>query len=173
VQPSGLSQHPADQLIRELLATGREATTAEIDQIAERLGTAPFDGRVVPVSLRHRGLAYQGRTLGGREATLWLHLTLRVVYDEQWAPGTTVAEYLSALREAIRAPSARLVIYTRRGGRIASILTPNAIPAHRLGAKPETWVCVVYAVDRGTILSGYQASSPRAVSIPGDARWLK
>lgn len=173
VQPGGVSQHPTDQLIRDLLSTQRATATAEIDQIVERLATAPFDARIVPVPTKHRGLTYQGRTLARRETALWLHLTLRVVYDAQWIVGTSAAEYLADLRGAVRSPSARLLVYARRGGAVAAVLAPNVIPAHRLGTQPQGWVCVVYAPDRGTIISGYQASGPQAVSMPGDARWLK
>jgi hypothetical protein len=39
----GLSQHPVDQLIRELIAAARPATPAEAQHILDHLATAPFD----------------------------------------------------------------------------------------------------------------------------------
>ena len=59
----GISQHRVDQLIRELIRRGRAATADEIEQIIERMATAPFDERVVPVPTRLRGLSYHGRML--------------------------------------------------------------------------------------------------------------
>lgn len=50
-----------------------------------------------------------------REESLFYHLAKRV--DEgQWAEGITGEEYLEDLRSAAQDPSARLVLYTLRGG---------------------------------------------------------
>jgi hypothetical protein len=37
-----LSQHPADQLIRELIHTGRPATKDEVEAIIERMATIRY-----------------------------------------------------------------------------------------------------------------------------------
>jgi hypothetical protein len=150
------NQHPIDLLIRELIASGRRATQEEI----------------VPVNRQYRGLTYQGRTLGNREHSLFMHLTVRVVGDQQWVAGTTEDEYVSDLRAAVWDPLARLLIYRRHGGAIAAVLTPNFLPLYRRGIRPEEFIFVVYSADRSRIVSGYQASGIEAISIPGDARWL-
>jgi hypothetical protein len=173
VQSGGIGQHPVDQLIRELVTSGRPATADEVQQILDRLATAPFDPRVLPVRPRHQSLAYQGRTLGSHAPALFLHLTLRVVEDQQWALGTTESEYLTDLRSAPATAGARLLVYHRRGGAVAAVLAANLLASSRLGPAPEPWLYVVYSADRGTILSGYQASGVQALSIPEDARWLK
>lgn len=67
----------------------------------------------------------------------------------------------------------RLAIYERRGGNISVAFAPNTIPEERRGPRAQPYVFVVYSVDRGNIVSGYQASSLEAVDIPKDAVWLK
>lgn len=110
-----------------------------------------------------------------RADSLTYHLVKRVVDERQWAPGTTAARYIADLRRAIRHPSSRLTIYTRRGGHIAATIVPTSavIPAaHRAsGSQPE--LLVVYSADRGIILSGYQVSSLMQAGIPEEALWLK
>ncbi|HET7037316.1 MAG TPA: hypothetical protein VFI42_16645 [Thermomicrobiaceae bacterium] len=170
---SRLSRHPTDLLIRELIATKRAATEAEIDAIIERMATAPFNQQVVRVPTRIRGVSYQGQTLGTQADSLFLHLVRRVVEDQQWALGTTEQEYLADLRAAIRDPAARLLVYERQGGPIAVILAPSNVPPSRRGPTALPLFVVVYSADHGSLISGYLASSQVAVNVPGDARWLR
>jgi hypothetical protein len=170
---SGHSQHPADRLLRDLIQTGRSATPPEIAESFSRMATAPFITRQVPVPAQYRGLTYQGRALGAREPSLFLHLVERVVVDEQWVPGTTAGEYLADLRSAIEHADARLLVYQRRGDNVAAVFAPNVVPPGRLGRQPQPWLYVVYSADYGTITSGYQASGLQAISMPSNARWLK
>ena len=175
VGPGGPSQHPADQLIRELLATGRPATPTEVDQILERIATVPFDPRILRVPLPLQGVTHLGRTLGTREAALDIHLVQRVIGDEQWPLGTTAAHYLTDIQQAVMAAAARLLVYERRGGSMAATLTAieEVLPQARRGSRALPWCFVVYSADRGTITSGYQATGTQTPSIPGDARWLR
>jgi hypothetical protein len=107
-----LSQRPVDRLIREIIATRRPVQADEIDQVVERIATAPFDPEpAAPVRMKHRGMTYQGHTLGARASALTYHLVKRVVDDGQWAFGTTSAEYLADLREAARIQDGRLGRY--------------------------------------------------------------
>ena len=68
-------EHPADRLIREMIATRRRATPEEVAAIVARMANAPFDRRIVPVRVVERGVAYQGHSLGAREDSLRYHLT--------------------------------------------------------------------------------------------------
>jgi hypothetical protein len=97
----------------------------------------------------------------------------RVLVEEQWIEGTTAAKYLADLREAVRSPDARLVVYRRRGGPLAAVLAPNTVPVLRRGPKPQPFLYVVYSADRGIIVSGYQASGLAEINVPAGARWLK
>jgi len=168
----GPSPNPTDRFIRDLVDTRRPATAAEIEQILQRLETAIFDRRMRPVPAALRGRVYRGHVAGAREPALYIHLLQRVLGDQQWAHGTTEAEYLADLRQGVRATGSRLVIYHARAGAIALTFGPNSVPAARQGAKAQPWLVVVYSADRGTLISGYQASGLPAVRISGDAQWL-
>jgi hypothetical protein len=161
-----------DQLIRELIGS-RVATPRDVESIIERMATAPFDSRPIRVPVRYRGLTYRGRALSEREESLFYHLVKRVLIEEQWSDGTTAAEYLADLRQAVRSPDARLLVYRRRGGPTAAVLAPNLVPTDRRGPKPQPFLYVVYSADRSIIVSGYQASGLAEISVPADARWLK
>jgi hypothetical protein len=168
------SQHPVDRLIRELIATRRAPEPLETAAIVDRIATAPFDSQtVVPVRMKHRGLTYQGEVLGARASTLTYHLVKRVIDDEQWAFGTTAAEYLADLRQAARSLDVSVLVYERRGGCMAATISPNRIPAVRRGLNALPWMLVVLSADRGMIVSGYQTSSDRLTNIPEDALWLR
>lgn len=170
-----VSQHPVDTLIRDLIRTRRAASDDEIVRIIDRMATAPFDQRLVPVPMKLRGITYQGHTLGARADSLTYHLLKRVVDERQWAIGTTAAQYVADIGRAIRHPSARLTVYERRGGYMAATLTPTtaAIPVARRASGSLPALLVVYSADRGSILSGYHASGVTQTGIPEEALWLK
>ena len=171
-----LSPHPVDRLIRELIRTGRAATEDEVAQIVDRIATAPFNPHQATVDEIDRGRPFLGRTLRAVEESLFYHLYKRVVVQQQWSPSTTAEEYVADLRQAIRQPVSRLVIYARDqdGWRehIAGVMAENPVPMRRRGARALPWIYVVYSADRGIILSGYQVRSLQSVSIPEDAQWL-
>lgn len=169
-----LSPHPIDRLIREIIATRRPVPADEIDRIVDRIATAPFDPQAdIPVLMKHRGLTYLGQTLGPRASSLTYHVFKRVVDEGQWAFGTSAAEYLHDLREAVRSEGVRVAVYERRGGDIAAIVAQNRIPRGRLGRGALPSILVVFSADRGTIVSGYQISSGTPSNIPEAALWLK
>lgn len=144
-----ISQHPTDRLIRELVRTGRTVAPAEVQQIAQRIATAPF-----PTSAPH--LAKRAR-------------------EGQWTEETTPEAYVDDLRRAIRDPEGRVAVYQRRGGSLAACvtLTDRAVPFTRRGPASCALIVVVYSADRAIIVTGYQASAISYVSLPGGARWLR
>jgi hypothetical protein len=170
-----MGQHPTDLLIRRLIQTGGVAAPAEIEQIVERMATAPFDRREIPIPMRLRGFTYQGESLGARHDSFGYHLVKRVVDERQWAHGTTAADYLADLRRGVRNRRARLAVYERRGGFMAAALaaTSAAVPSARRGTEALPSLLVVYSTDRGVIISGYQVSSFERTGIPGEALWLR
>lgn len=143
-----MSQHPADKLIRELTATGRAAEPQEIDAVLRRMVEADFPG--IAKHLRQR------------------------VDEKQWAKATSEAEYLQDLRQAIVSTGSRLLVYHRRGGSIAAVLsaTGDVVPEDRRGDDWLPLLYVVHSADRGILLSGYQASALSRIGVPKDARWL-
>lgn len=171
VERSGLSQNPVDRLVRALIRTRGEVTPQEVDRIIERMATVPFMGEV-RISGAYRDATYLGHTLGRRSDSLFFHLVQRVKQG-QWADGTTELEFLEDLRRASRDPAARLVVYERRGGNIATIFVENRMPEDRRGEASLDYVAVVYSADRGRLISGYQASSLEELSLPENPIWLK
>jgi hypothetical protein len=172
---SGLSQHPVDRLVRELIASGRAAARDEIAAIVERVASAPFDYHEVRVRVDERGASYRGIVLGARERSLNYHLVKRVAIERQWANGTTTDSYQADLRRAARHPLARLLVYQRRGGAIAATIssTDRVAPAGYWGPSWLPNLLVIYSADHGMMLSGYQFSELEAVGIPEEALWLR
>jgi hypothetical protein len=170
-----LSEHLVDQLIRELIHTGRPAPASEIDAIVERMATAPFNTQSRRVPTKERGASYRGISLGRQENSLDYHLVKRVTLEAQWADGLTAEQYVADLRRAVRDPLARLAIYPRRSGDIASAITstPRVIPDERLGVGFLPQLIVIFAADRGMIVTGYQFSTIEQTGIPPEARWLR
>ena len=170
-----MSQHPVDVLIRDLIQSARSATAAEIEQIVERMASAPFEPRNMRVPVEHRGLSYLGRTLGARESALFYHLVKRLVVERQWARGTTEVHYLADLRHAVRDSLARLTIYRRRSGHLAATVTPTdrAVASIRRGPRSLPELVVIYSADRGIIVTGYQVSKREQAQIPEEALWLR
>jgi hypothetical protein len=172
---SGLSQHPADRLIRELIRGRRQATRPEVERIIERMATAPFATHLVTVPPDERGARYLGRILRTRVDSATYHLIKRVVLEEQWANGTTAEQYVEDLRRAVRSPRARLVVYVRRGGHLAATITPTdlVLSPEQRGPQPQPELLVIYSPDRGIIVSGYQFSALEKTGVPQEARWLR
>lgn len=162
-----------DRLIRELIATGRPATTHEIERIRERMATAPFDPRPRPVPTVLRGQVVAGRRLEALAPSLIVHLAQRVLLDAQWGEETTPEAYLEELRRAVRSEQARLVIYEARGGNVAAAFADNEVPEERLGANAEPFIWVVYSADRGMLITGYQVSGLETVRLGEKVRWLR
>ena len=138
------------------------------------MATAPFNPLVRRVPRKDRGYTYLGHRLGAREPSLIYHLTKRVVIEEQWAPGTTAAQYLDDLRAAARA-AAFLAIY-RYGSDVAAASLADrsaVIPAARAGPQPQQLILVVYSADNGWLITGYQVSSVAATTIPQGVLWLR
>ncbi len=139
------------------------------------MAAAPFDLRVMTVRPGLRGVAYLGRILQPRDDAVVVHLVTRVVKERQWVEGTTAAQYVADLRRAVQQPDSRVLEYPRRGGPIAATIsrTDRVLPVERQGVKPEQFLAVIYSVDRGVIITGYQFSSLETISIPREASWLR
>ena len=168
------SQHPVDVLIRELIATRRAATAGEVAAIVARMASAPFDERAARVRIAERGTTYLGHTLSADEPRLIYHLIKRVVIEGQWSLGTTAADYLADLRLAIRIPTARLLVYERRGGTLTASIAPTSdvLGNARRGPNSLPYLLVVYSADRGAIITGYQFSNWESIRLSEEVVWL-
>jgi hypothetical protein len=166
------SQHPADLLIRALLDSGRQPTTEEIQAILQRLASAPFNPREIPVDVALVGRTYLGQVIPARAEASLAHLWKRVLIDEQWAAGTTVNQYLADLRASVLSGQIRIMIAVIRESPSAGALAPNLTPSERLGPNAGPLVFVGYSVNGGMITTGYQTVNQQSLRLPGNARWL-
>jgi hypothetical protein len=166
------SQHPVDQLIRELLASGRRPTDSEIQLVIERIATAPFNDREIPVDADLVGRDYLGQLIPSRAEASFAHLWKRVLVDEQWAGGTTVEEYLADLRASVFGERVQAVIAVIRESPSAGVVAVNLTPAARRGPNAGPLVFVGYSVNGGMITTGYQTVDRAGIRLPRNARWL-
>jgi hypothetical protein len=144
-----------------------------VQQFAARMLAAPFATRMVSVDRAARGQRLLGRIVEKQESSLVAHLAKRVWAEGQWAPRTTTDEYLGDLRAAIAHVEARFVRYQAEDGRqCIGCFAPNVVPAVRRGAKPESYLWVVYDVDRDRIVTGHMVSSIDVVETSEGATWL-
>jgi hypothetical protein len=172
----GKAHHPADALMHELIARPRAATADEVKQIIDRIATAPFNTDIQRVPPRERSFHYAGKPLGMYSDSLTLHLVRHVHKDRQWARGTTSGEYVDILHAAARDSQAKIALHQQWGTRdVAAVIAPTRMvcDATLLGPKSLPNLLVVYAANRGILITGYQFSTMDAIAIPGDAQWLK
>ncbi|MGI8553442.1 MAG: hypothetical protein ACR2PL_22060 [Dehalococcoidia bacterium] len=74
---------------------------------------------------------------------------------------------------AVRHLAARLALYGRRGGSMAGVLSPSVVPFRRRGAQALPWLVIVFAADRGVIISAYQTGAVSNVSLSEEVQWLR
>lgn len=139
-----------DALLREVL-DGRAPTDAELSEIVEHIAKADF---------LHEG-------------SMRLHLQKRI-RDLQWTADATVEDYRQDLARMAQGAT-QLAVYRRRGGAMAALfsLTIAVIPRERLGSRAEDQCILVYSIDRGRLVTGYQFSTPSQLALPEDMKWLQ
>jgi len=92
-----------DDLILNLIETGRQASAEEVAAIVAHVAQAPFASYLahVPSPVR-MGLAQVGITLPfGKVRTVEWHLLKRIYLDQQWPVGTTEAAFVADLHQAL------------------------------------------------------------------------
>lgn len=128
--------HPADLLIRELIAHLRSPTEQEIRLITDRIASAPFNQDMQKVSPRLRGRRYSGVTLDAQLPSLTLHWIQHVGIERQWATGTTIDTYVETLHRAARELEARIALYRQWESRdiaAAIVSTRMVLHPHQMG----------------------------------------
>jgi hypothetical protein len=173
--PVSASPDPVDQLIARLVYEDADASPEDVQRIVDRMATAPFNQRPTRVLSRERGMVYGDIVLGRRADSLELHLVKRVVEEQQWAFGTTVDEYLNALRAAVQHADAQIMVYERADDLVAATISPTdgVVPANRRGVNSEPNLLVVYSARHGSVLSGYMFSTIEKLKLPEKIRWLR
>ena len=173
-EPS-LSQHPVDQMIRSIVQTGRGTSATEVQHILNRIATAQFASRPVRTERSLQGIVYLGRTVDRTADSLFAHLVKRVVLEEQFTYGTTIAEYLDVIRLVPKALANHLAVYERWGQILAIAIAPtrDVVPSYLLGPEWEDQIIVVFNSSSGRLTTAYMFRDLTTVRIPRNVQWLK
>lgn len=167
----GVSNHPVDQMIRDMIARQYTPTVTDLQRILAHIAQADFYQRSYKIS-KVVGQNYLGRTINAEEQGLFAHLIKRVLIEKQWAWGTTKQDYLDDLHRMVQQEGNQVGIGIQRKENNVIVFGGNGIPMERRGEEALGSMVVVYSADRGKIISGYQISSLRTVRIPEDVQWL-
>lgn len=151
----------ADDIILELIATGRQATSDEVDSIVTHVAQAPFATYLarVPKDLRAL-LTARGIHVPAKLPSVEWHLLKRIYADRQWPVGTTVDQYVDDLHRVVRHLDVRVWTYRYYGRPYAGFMAPSHV---RAVPRPQAFIYVAYDPQFSTITTGYQASDYQAV----------
>ena len=145
-----------NDLIVDLITTGRQATAEELAIIIAHVAQAPFATYLSRVLKRLRRLIAKGGAIVPRKlSSLEIHLFKRIYFEKQWPVGTTAKKYVADLHQAISHPDVYVWTYRYFGPPFVSFLAPSHVQG---GFKPERYIFVAYSPLHGTITTGYQAS---------------
>jgi hypothetical protein len=101
-----------NQLVLNLIATGRQATDDELAAIITHLTQAPFATYLSRVPTKLRRLLSQGEVSVPRKlSSLEIHLFKRIYMEQQWPIGTTAVQYVADLQQAICHPNIHVWTY--------------------------------------------------------------
>lgn len=159
---SGASPVPtADDIILDLITTGRRATADEVDTIIAHVAQAPFATYLarVPRDLRALLVAL-GIHAPARLPSVEWHLLKCIYADQQWPVGTTVDRYVDDLHRAAQHSDVRVWTYRYYGRPYAGFMAPSHV---RAVPRPRAFIYVAYDPQFSTITTGYQASGYGAV----------
>lgn len=147
-----------NHLILDLITTTRRATPAELGQIIAHVSQAPFASYLsrVPKKMR-RDLKARGIILpAGKMRSVEWHLLKRIHIEEQWPIGTTEAQFIADLHQAILHPQVQIWTYRYYNQPFAGFLAPSHV---QYVPEPEHYIFVAYSTSFSTITTGHQASS--------------
>jgi hypothetical protein len=152
----------ADDIILDLIATGRQATPAELATIIGHVSRVPFSTRLSRVPLKVRtGLAQLGIVLpAGKIRSIEWHLLERIYLDEQWPVGTTEVQFVADLHQAVLHAQVQVWTYRYYTRPYAGFLAPSHV---QQVPQPERYIFVAYSAFWSTMTTGHQASSVTSV----------
>jgi hypothetical protein len=146
-----------DDLILNLLETGRQAAAEEVAAIIAHVAQAPFASYLahVPPAVRV-GLAQVGITLpAGKVPAVEWHLLKRIYLDQQWPIGTTEAAFIGDLHQALLHGQTKIWTYRYYSYPYVGFLSPSAV---QQALQPQRYIFVAYSPMFGTITTAYQTS---------------
>jgi len=144
-----------DDLILQLIETGRQASAEEVAAMVGHVAQAPFASYLAHVPSPVRiGLAQVGIILptGKVRAVEW-HLLKRIYLDQQWPIGTTEAEFVADLHRTLLQVQTQLWTYRYYTHPYAGFLSPAF---RQEAAQPQQYIFVAYSPLFGTMTTAYQ-----------------
>lgn len=158
--------HYVDGLILDIAATERDATDAELVEVAAHIASRGFDASALPTACpklgqRGAGVVWQGRTYASNDRVpngLRHHL-LHVVGTPEWLVGTTMPEYERSLKAAVLDADAALYLSLSRSGQWQ--LNFYAPSRQWRGPDGAGYIIVGYPPDYGWWSTGFQVESPQ------------
>lgn len=146
-----------DELILNLINTGRQALVEELAMIVAHVAQASFAGyrSHVPNPIR-KDLQKLGVTLtpGKVRAVEW-HLLKRVHLDQQWPVGTTEDDFIADLHQALLHPQGQVWTYRYYTHPYVGFLSPSHV---QQSPNPKRNIFVAYSPVFGTITTAYQTN---------------
>jgi len=171
------NQGKADALMNSIGNAGRDATDGNLLVIAAHIASRGFDlastrkiGGAVPV------IPYNGRAYlrSEKHPTQFAHFLKHAVGAEEWPPGTTEAQYLHSIAEAVRDPVAGIFLCREAG---VWQLQYFALAGQWCGPRGGAYILVGYRPAYGWWLTAFQVQSPVAhiarMTNWQDGRWLR
>jgi len=111
--------------------------------------------------------------LGPRAQRIAQKIAKHALLEGQFRPDLTPEEYLEALRSAAAHPEAAVVVHAPPRGPALLVIAPSEAAGEALGPNALPWLVVVYDLTYGTLITGYQASSLKEVTLWRNHLWLR
>lgn len=165
-----------DELINDLIRTGREISDAECRALREAIAAVGFDpAAIVRAGTEVVGTIWQGHVIASHDRfpNDMRHYLRHVIAGREWPSGTLIHEYLQSLQEAVsdedgailleQFPLVRRLTFLGRSGRWR-------------GPSGGRWILVGYNLGYGYWVTGYQPGRDRILSLQTegpDRQWLR
>lgn len=166
-----------DALIVAIAESGRAATEAELREIAAYVAAKGFDPLSAnTVDRRGAGVQWEGHVYQrGEVCTNELrHFLVHVLAQGEWPAGTSLAQYVQALRDAVCDPESGIHL-SYSGDRWQ--LSFFALTRAARGPRGGTYILVGYAPTYGWWSTGFQIESPATYLATKtnwrDTQWLR
>jgi hypothetical protein len=144
-----------DGLILQLIETGQRASVEEVALLVAHVSQAPFASYpshvppLVRLGLQQAGIALPS----GKVRSVEWHLLKRIYLDQQWPVGTTEAEFIADLHQAIVHARAEVWTYRYYSHPYVGFLSPSHVQQR---PQVERYIFVAYSPIFGTITTAYQ-----------------
>lgn len=145
-----------DELVEDLLLTGRDITDSELHDLRRVVAAAGFS----PDAVTRAGPKLSGMVWGTRSlrSNDWVpndiqHYLLHVVVHQEWPVGTSLDEYVESLRDAVLREDGPVALDERFGVHRLSMYGRSGRWRGPFGSE---WIMVGYNIGYGYWATGFQ-----------------